>query len=266
MRISYRDIVRAEGYIHGGLNTVFGAYGGVDVLGFDGQYGAGVSASVYDKLFLRFGFHHFSGHWGDETIGDFFKENTEYYSGITEYTRNNSWLMNVSYQVSRNFRILAEFDLPMHTGWVRPAAHVPKDTIKDTSEESPDYGKPLSDYIYSQEGLDGRNNDSYPSEYRGWRIGLGAEAAVDIAKVGYAYISLDVELHQDGKIDLDTLTYDPDRPWDSEYTIALGLSLEELTALPDLTIELGYHSGRFPLLNYFFQESRYFSAGLAVTL
>lgn len=266
LRVRYSDIVAAEAYIHGGLNTVFGAYGGVDVLGFDGQYGAGVSASLFDQLVLRFGFHHFSGHWGDETISDFYRTNTEYYSGITEYTRNNSWLFNISYEPVKYFRILAEAELPMSTGWVRPAAHVPASTIKDKSEESPEADKRLSDYIYSQEGLEGHSNKDYPDSYKGWRIGLGAEAILPIKNVGYSYLAFDLQLHQDGKINLETLKYEKNRPWDSEYTIALGLAFDEVENLPEFTIELAYHSGRFPLLNFFFQESRYFSAGVGVTI
>lgn len=268
LRLSYLDSYALEAYIHGGLNTVFGAYGGVDVLGFDGQYGAGAAFSLRDILVFRFGFHHFSGHWGDETIGDFYKKYADAtsYSGITEYTRNNSWLFNLQYKPFEGFRLLAEVELPMGKGWIRPGAHVPASTIKDTSEESPDYGKPLSDYIYSQEGLDGKTNSSYPASYKGWRIGLGAELEYPIENVGYAYLAGDLELHQDGKIDLETLSYDDNRPWEMEYTIALGLALETSPNLPDFTIELSYHDGRFPLLNYFFQRSRYFSAGLAVTI
>lgn len=266
LRFSYRDIFALEAYIHGGLNTVFGAYGGVDVLGFDGQYGAGGSVALYDKLVMRFGFHHFSGHWGDETIGDFYKDNTSDYSGITEYTRNNSWLFNVAYEPVKYFRVLAEAELPMNTGWVRPAAHVPKDVVKDTSEESPEEDQTLSDYIYGQEGIGGQDNDDYPDSYKGWRIGLGAEAVLPIENVGHAYLALDVQFHQDGRVDLSTLKYDMEKPWDREYTVALGLSLEEADNLPDFTIELAYHTGRFPLLNYFFQDSRYFSAGLNVTI
>lgn len=269
LRFEYKDIMALEGYIHGGLNTVFGAYGGVDVLGFDGQYGAGVTMQLFRQLTFRFGFHHFSGHWGDEILKDFMERNDEdSYDGITEYTRNNSYLFDVSYQPVRYVKFLVEAELPMHVGWIRPAAHVPADAIKNTSEESPDYGKPLSGYIYGQEfGSEfERNNDSYPSSYKAWRIWLGVEFEVPIPTVGLSYLATDLQLHQDGKINLDTLEYESDRPWDMEFTVALGLSLEEVANLPDFTIELAYHDGRFPLLNFFFQRSRYLSLGLVVTI
>lgn len=279
LRFQFRDIVALEAYIHGGLNTVFGAYGGVDVIGFDGQYGAGFSLQLFEQLTFRFGFHHFSGHWGDEILKDFLERHESIgqdengnpiivrnYDGITEYTRNNSYLFDLSYQPVRYIKFLVEAELPVHVGWVRPAAHVPADTIKNTSEESPDHGKPLSEHIYNQEGLPGHNNNAYPSSYKAWRIGLGIEAEVPIPTVGCAYLAADMQLHQDGKINLRTLKYEQDRPWDMEFTVALGLSLQELPNLPDFTIELAYHDGRFPLLNFFFQRSRYFSAGLVVTI
>ena len=265
-RFSWEDYLALEMYLHGGLNTVFGAYGGVDVLGFDGFYGAGVSLDVFNIVTLRFGFHHFSGHWGDEALNDFYSRNEGNYSALTEYTRNNSWLLNISIQPVKYFRIFAELDLPQHVGWIRPAAHVPADTIKNTSEESPDAGKPLSEYIYGQEGLDGKNNNSYPSSYKAMRIGLGAELEIPVPTVGLAYLAFDMQFHQDGKINLETLEYEEDRPWDMEYTLALGLSFQEREDMPEVTLELGYHDGRFPLLNYFFQRSRYFSAGLIRTL
>ncbi len=271
LRFQYKDIVAIEGYVHGGLNTVFGAYGGVDVLGFDGMYGGGVSLQLFEQLTFRFGVHHFSGHWGDEALYGFMERNTAgngvgEYSGITEYTRNNSYLFDISYEPVQYFKVLVEAELPMHVGWIRPAAHVPADALKDTSEKDPGYGLPLSGYIYGQEGLGGHNNNAYPSSYKGWRIGIGAEAQVPIPYVGCAYVAWDMQLHQDGKIDLATLQYMQDWPWDMEHTVTVGLSLEELPYMPDFTIEVGYHDGRFPLLNYFFQHTRYFSFGVTVTI
>ncbi len=266
-RFAWEDRLALEMYLHGGLNTVFGAYGGVDVLGFDGFYGAGVSFDVYDIVTFRFGFHHFSGHWGDEALNDFYSRNSNSdYSALTEYTRNNSWLFGISIKPVRYFRVYAELDLPQHVGWIRPAAHVPADTIKNTSEESPDANKPLSGYIYEQEGLSGRNNNDYPSSYKAMRIGLGAELEIPVPTVGLAYLAFDMQLHQDGKINLDTLEYEKDRPWDMEYTVALGLSLQERPDMPEVTLEIAYHDGRFPLLNYFFQHTRYFSAGIILTI
>ena len=114
-RFAWDNYLKAEMYLHGGLNTVFGAYGGVDVLGFDGFYGAGASLSIFDIVTLRFGFHHFSGHWGDEALNDFYaRTESKEYSGLTEYTRNNSWLLDISIKPVKYFRILAEIEIPQH--------------------------------------------------------------------------------------------------------------------------------------------------------
>ena len=64
LRFSFKDIVSVEGYLHGGANIVHGAYGAIDVLGHDGQYGAGGALQLFNQLTFRAGFHHFSGHWG----------------------------------------------------------------------------------------------------------------------------------------------------------------------------------------------------------
>ena len=74
LRFSWKNYITLEGYIHGGINTLFGAYGGVDTLGFDGQYGGGLDLGLFDKVFLRFSVHHFSSHWGDEVLYDFYKQ------------------------------------------------------------------------------------------------------------------------------------------------------------------------------------------------
>ncbi|MDD6840291.1 MAG: hypothetical protein PUD65_03130, partial [Spirochaetales bacterium] len=50
LRFSWKNYVILEGYIHGGINTLFGAYGGVDTLGFDGQYGGGLDLGLFDKV------------------------------------------------------------------------------------------------------------------------------------------------------------------------------------------------------------------------
>ncbi len=113
--------------------------------------------------------------------------------GITEYTRNNSYLFDVSYQPVRYVKFLVEAELPMHVGWIRPAAHVPQIDQEYQRKKVPDYGKPLSGYIYGQEfGSEfERNNDSYPSSYKAWRIGLGVEFEVPIPTVGLSYLATD---------------------------------------------------------------------------
>ena len=37
LRLTWKETAAVELYVHGGINSVFGAYGGVDCLGFDGH-------------------------------------------------------------------------------------------------------------------------------------------------------------------------------------------------------------------------------------
>jgi hypothetical protein len=267
LRLTYKDIAAVEGYIHGGINTVFGAYGGVDCLGFDGQYGAGISALLLDSIALRAGFHHFSGHWGDEILNDFYSKgySESEYKTITEYTRNNSWYLGASYDLKGYLRFAVDAELPMANSWIRPAAHVPAETTKPSSEESPEDAN-TAEHIWSQEGFDDRDNHHYPDSYKAWRIGLSIEAQYPIKNVGRVYAALDLQLHQDGKIDIATADYNADLPWKKEFSAVLGFAFQDYKELPEFAVELGYHKGRFPLLNYWFQDVEYFSVGIGLTL
>ncbi len=267
LRLTYKDIVSVEGYIHGGINTVFGAYGGVDCLGFDGQYGAGLSALFLDSIALRAGFHHYSGHWGDEILNDFYSRGytSTDYKTITEYTRNNSWFLGLSYDLLGYVRLAFDAELPMANSWIRPAAHVPGDTTKPSSEESPEDAN-TAEHIWEQEGFPDRDNHHYPSSYKAWRIGLSVEAQYPVKNIGRVYATFDLQLHQDGKIDIATADYDETLPWRKEYSAVIGIALQDRVELPEVCVELGYHNGRFPLLNYWFQDIEYFSVGIGLTL
>ena len=268
LRLTWKEKAAVEIYIHGGINSVFGAYGGVDCLGFDGQYGAGISALFFDSIAIRAGFHHYSGHWGDEILADFFSrgytEGTDY-KAITEYTRNNSWYFGASYSLSDILRFAVDVELPESKAWIRPAAHVPAYTTKPSSEESPEKAN-TSDYIWTQEGFNDRDNSFYPSSYKAWRIGLSLEAQYKIDNIGRGYAGIDIQLHQDGKIDPVTATYSGDLGWKKEYSAVLGFAFLDDDILPEFNIEFTYHKGRFPLLNYWFNDIEYYSVGLGLTL
>lgn len=265
LRFEWKNYITLEGYIHGGINTLFGAFGGVDTLGFDGQYGGGLDLGLFDKVFLRFGVHHFSGHWGDEVLYDFYEkyEKGADYLAITEYTRNNSWYMGMRVQPFSFISIGLEAELPQKKAWIRPAAHVPAFTEKPSSEESPEKAN-TSSHIWNQEGAEGRNNLSYPADYRAWRIGLDIEGQYSINEKTRVYSVFDIQFHQDGKINPVTALYEDDRAWEKEYTLALGLGLREREELPEFVIEVSLHSGRVPLLNYWFKKTQYVAVGVGL--
>ena len=79
------------------------------------------------------------------------------------------------------------------------------------------------------------------------------------------YSILDVQFHQDGKINPLSALYEEDRPWETEYTLAFGLGMREKEELPEFVIEVSLHSGRVPLLNYWFKKTKYVSLGVGLS-
>ena len=265
LRFEWKNYVTLEGYTQGGINTLFGAYGGVDALGFDGQYGGGLDLGLFDTVFFRFGIHHFSGHWGDEVLSDFnerYEKGTDYLA-LTEYTRNNSWYMGVRIEPVSFLSIGFEAELPQKKAWIRPAAHVPGYTEKPSSEESPEKAN-TSTHIWKQEGESGRNNRTYPSSYKAWRIGVDIEGEYQISKDVRIYSAFDVQFHQDGKINPVSAIYEENRPWEKEYTLAFGVGMRETESMPEFVIEVTLHSGRVPLLNYWYKKTKYLAVSVGL--
>ena len=164
LRFEWSDYIKAEMYLHGGLNTVFTDWGGVNVLGFDGMYGLGGSIDICDVVVLRTGFHHFSGHWGDEIMKKFEERNPDFHGTLLEYTRNNSYYFDISIEPIEYFRILAEAELPQKKAWIRPSAHIPQSTV------TPGYEDSQVEHNSRQEGV--KRETAYPESYKSWRIAI----------------------------------------------------------------------------------------------
>ena len=252
-----------EGYIQGGLNTVFQKKGSINALGFDGMYGAGASVNVYDLVTITAGFHHFSGHWGDEILSDVLERNTEldFWSDdatkrLVEYTRGNSWIAGISIQPSPAWRTYVIAELPMRSAWIRPGVHVPPQTVRPGSEDS------QFDHITGQEGI--TDTTVYDDSYKAWRVQAGAELRFPILSVGSIFVATDVQAHQDGQTKHMVGMYDKENPWEWTFSIGGGFEFNQGILNRKLRLEVFYHDGRFPLLNYFFQRSRYLTIGLGI--
>jgi hypothetical protein len=257
--------VQAEGYIQGGLNTVFQKQGSVDALGFDGMYGAGMTMRFFGIVAIQAGFHHFSGHWGDEILADLQESNPglDLYSStsthhLEEYTRGNSWLAGISLEPVTWGRLYFFAELPMKKAWIRPGIHVPADTIKPGSEDTNQF-----ENITGQEGLSGLT--AYDSSYKAWRLQTGLELRFPVWKMGSFFLAGDVQVHQDGQTLHQVGGYDPDNPWEFEYTVGGGFEFNQSVLGRKMRLECYYHNGRFPLLNYFFQRSKYVVMGIAIS-
>ena len=258
-RLEIRDFVKAEFGIAGGINSVFQAFGGTDTLGFDGIWRLGGTVRFFDKVSFRYSMHHFSGHWGDETVEDL-PEPGDYdyqpYLRLVEYVRASTELVGVSVNPVPWARLYFEAGLPMKEAWVRPGVHVP------AGHTSPS-GDDLADHILSQEGLLEEVGD-YDASYKAWEIQAGAEFKWQVLDWGSLFLAGDLQFHQDGQTLHQVGGYDPDNPWEFEFTVGGGLEYEKGFIGRKIRIEAYYHEGRFPLTNYFYQRSNYFSLGLAI--
>ncbi|MDX9809138.1 MAG: hypothetical protein RBT04_03190 [Sphaerochaetaceae bacterium] len=264
LRLSF-DIMQLEGYIQGGLNTVFQKEGSINSLGFDGMYGAGITFKVFDTVAVSGGFHHFSGHWGDEILVDLLETHPDLdvYSStatrrLVEYTRGNSWLVGISVEIPAPLRWYVFAELPMTKAWIRPGIHVPPHSLKPGTDTVNQF-----DNITAQEGLSGLSG--YDASYKAWRLQTGAEIRVPISNIGSIFAAGEVQAHQDGKTLHQVGGYDRDNPWEFEYTVGGGFEFNLGRLKRKFRFELYYHDGRFPLLNYFFQRSRYLVMGIAIS-
>ncbi|MGH0052874.1 MAG: hypothetical protein ACQ5SW_05755 [Sphaerochaetaceae bacterium] len=250
--------IQMEGYLQGGINTVFQAFGSQDALGFDGMYGAGVTVRLFDIVAIQGGFHHFSGHWGDEILSNLVERGYDLSSfHLEEYTRGNSWMAGLSLEPTHHLRAYCFAELPMKSAWIRPGVHVPSFVIKPNSTDQSQF-----EYITGQEGLSGLQ--PYDDSYKAWRFQYGLEYRIPVSSFGSLFFAGDMQLHQDGQTLHQVNGYSADNPWETEYTVGGGFEFNQSLLGRKFRLEVYYHEGRFPLLNYFFQRSKYLVMGLAI--
>jgi len=263
-RLEITDLFAAEIAIAGGLNSVFQAYGGTDTLGFDGIWRLAGTVRLFDAIAIRYGNHHFSGHWGDEPLSDLPHPGDDdyvYYEHLSEYVRNNSYVLGVDISPEPWFRLYFEAEVPIGNSFVRPGVHVPTGFFTPGGDD-------LFLHIMRQEGfLDDEGNPIYivkDLSYKAYRFQTGAEIRLPLGDWGSLFLAGDYQMHQDGQTLHQIGGYSPDNPWETEYTIGGGLEYEKGFIGRKIRLEYYYHSGRFPLLNYFYQRADYFSFGLAI--
>ncbi len=240
--------LQAEALIQAMFNTAFHKNGGMDNLGFDGVYFYGFVLDFGSRMQIRFGKHHFSGHYGDEMLYDYIGKTDSngeplLQEDLLEYTRHDSYLLGISINPLPGMRLYGEFELPEEGAWVRPFFHRP-------------------DAYYEHGGpgwwIDAwRKDHPYGEDYKAWRIQTGAEIRTSTLLTGNVFAACDIQLHQDGMSGQWGEGYSADNAWEWEYTLAVGKEFS--TAASGLTprVSLLYHVGRFPLLNYFYHREAY---------
>jgi len=260
MHLGFLPSVQVELSLQGGMATVFNNFGASDTPGFDGMYFVGANARIGKVLALRFGLHHFSGHYGDEILDRLWAYNPgldpNSINRMVEYTRDNSWLGGVSIEPTSWFRLYFEAELPQKGAWIRPAIHVPESTVNPDDET-----QNQRDHIADQEGIDA---GTVSESYKAWRLQGGMEFRLPIPTLGSLFVAADVQFHQDGQTKHQIGAYSEDNPWENEYTVGGGLELNQQFLGRNIRLEAYYHSGRFPLLNFFYQRSNYVTIGIGI--
>jgi len=267
--------IAVEFSLQGSLNLVFNATGGTDMLGSDGTYFIGANASIGDMISLRIGTHHFSGHYGDEILERLFTYGTNYQLfnpetpqapghivSLLNYVRQDTLIFGVSFQPATWLRLYAEADIPPATiKTIRPWVHVPQATLDQNTKSE------LEDRIGSNEGnTDGRiSGDEYGAAYRALRLQTGIEFTIPNRYLGDFTLALDIQFHQDGQTLHQVGSYSPANPWDIEYNIVASQQIgSDLNGIA-FSLEYMYHSGRFPLKNFFNVPCEYHSFGLGLS-
>lgn len=283
--------IDAEISIAGALNTIFNIFSNSNALEFDGTWFVGANTQVADKYLLRFGMHHFSGHYGDETLDLFYNNNLidfnefspngesgkinsdfagknpsyDYYlHNLVEYVRDNYWIIGASADLPYGFRVYGEFEWPWAGVWLRPFSSNP------IGHETQD-GLPLIDYVgmssegFTEEQVTLEKQLKTGHGYNALRAHTGIEFRYSFKNVGTVFASFDIQFHQDGQTKHMPNSYSPDNPWEKEYSFVGGLELGDLVPGKNVRIEIGYHNGRVNGVNFFYQRSKVVSVGLSIS-
>ncbi len=279
----------------GYLNTVFCLYGANDTLGFDGSFQVSSTLRIADSFSLRFGIHHFSGHYGDEILQDLYSYNKVdfndngmigNYTGDkgesghqyrllsqTEYVRDNSWIIGAQAELPWGVRVYGQCEIPQKDAWIRPFIHVPADYINpatgDPNDESSIHRSGRSEGATEEVGLIDRvEAQKRDTGYMALRVHGGIEYTFDLP-FATLILSADVQAHQDGQnrnsAGLHEIeAYKSTNPWEFEYTIGGAFALKHKDGSRNVRIEAFYHEGRTPSTQWFYKTGSFISVGLGL--
>jgi hypothetical protein len=255
LRLSlFKKNAQLELAFSGALNAIFQGFGGADNLGFDGIFFFGPQIKLLDRISLKCGLQHYSGHYGDETIENYQSTNSEIRRPIA-FTRDNNLFFGIQVEPIKNLSLHFEATRPGLKTWMEPAVHIPSWSLKPSS------GEPFHEVAASGEGI---NPTEYPDSYKAWTVQGGISYDLSLSKQFGLALSGDVKLHQDGMTKHQAGAYSDDNPWEMEYTIGGGIVFIDPKSRHAVQINLTYHNGRLPLLNYFYQRTSYISLAVHI--
>ena len=281
--------------LSGYLNTLFWLYGANDTLDFDGSFMVAGSLRVADFITLRFGIHHFSGHYGDETLEDFYAYNKvdfnndsriNNYTGSkgvdggsyrmlspVEYVRDNSWLIGLQAELPYGFRVYGEMEIPQKDAWIRPFIHVPADYTNPATgkkeDESSIHRSGWGEGAAQESGLiDKEEAQKRGTGYMALRVHGGVEYTLGLSWANII-VSADAQAHQDGQNrdatgNHEILSYSNDNMWEFEYTIGAALELKQSIGNKNVRLEAFYHVGRAPATQWFYKTGSFIYVGFGL--
>lgn len=266
-----KGIFKAEFNLQGALNLVFNAKSHTDLIGFDGIYFLGFNISLFDNLKIRTGMHHYSGHYGDEIMEEFFCVDDQkgrliadrksypwgtpgHITRLVDYVGQDSLLIGLSYEFDFGLRLYAEADiLPFAMNAVRPWMLCPEGRIGLDSEIKND---PLDDWVNQTENHSRADRKApYKDAYQGLAFNVGAEFRTSFG----LNLGFDARITQEGQTLYQIGAFSSDNPWTIDYNVVLGQEFGS----ESFKAEVVYHSGRFPLTNFFWHPCQYVSVGFS---
>jgi len=239
----------------GSLNTIFQGFGGADNLGFDGIFFFGPQLQLFDRFTVKFGLQHYSGHYGDETIDNYISVNGDEKRDLVSYTRDNNLFLGISVEPIDNLHVKFEATRPRLNTWMAPSVHTPSWVLK------PSKGLPLNPISAGNENVP---ESIFPDSFKAWTLQTGLSYEIALTEQLGLVLSGDLKLHQDGQTLHQIGEYDEDNPWEREITASAGFNFLDTHSAHRALFLVTYHDGRLPLLNYYYQRTKYISVSVQI--
>ncbi len=219
-----------------------------DNVSYDGIYFMGGTFRIGKVVSMRVGLHHYCSHYGDATlkridadIDSNFGQNPGDFGLTYKYVRMNDFSIGLSLDLTPNFRIYGELNMPRKDMSLRPDYFAPNWILRN--------GLPV--------------NPDYPDSYQARIVNVGFEYSTLIFKnLGPTTIGYDLHLYEEGKIVYDHINggeahYEEDAPWELEHNAKIAQELDKY-----ISLEVAYHNGRSVMNSFFFQHTSTLTVGL----
>lgn len=236
-------------------SMILGMEGGMaDMIGYDGVFFYGGSMRIADKVSMRLGLHHYCTHFGDGTIKLLGLEKGHYsgqFQTNKKYIRMEAMAVGLSVEPIDGIRLYAEYNF------------LPKALLEYFDQE-------ILAPKWKEQNYHCQNK---PDSYKAQIVNFGVELSYPIfKKLGKTTLSYDCHAYEEGKIvykaddlaaypDYDSSKYkayyDGNRPWEFEHELVLSQEVSNT-----ISIEIGYHNGRFPLNSFYFHRCNYGYVGI----